>query len=223
MKTAVAFAFCMTLLCTDASASPLRRLEYAFANYLTSHARTHDAQGFSGPQTGVLYVDLLQNAADGGVLVQAKEWWWQEVRPTQAATCDLHASGDLTCDQYPLISTTEFILLPMLGRDYFSGIAASPAAALTYSIVVPENYYSTAWSVDLNVLRRSGPIAQIDAKGAARLVHGPLDKQGLEASIVYDRSKSLPIEVDADLTASSLNGVDEPQTVDLKLLRDSGA
>jgi hypothetical protein len=218
MRSAVACSAFIAAACAAAPAASSRHLEYAFSSYSSAHVSDRASGALSGPGTGTLTIDLT-DAPDGSTLVRAQEWWWHEPRPEQAVACTLHPSGDLTCNQYPLIDVVQYVLLPMLAPRYFSG-----SSRYAYTVVLPANYYSSAWTLDVVARTRSGRMLPIDVKGSSRIVGGPLEKEELSAYVLYDRVLSLPDEVHADLTATTLEaGIDEPESVDVKLAKDSAA
>jgi len=83
----------------------------------------------------VLYVDFLRTAPDGGAIVQSKAWWWNQIRADQAPTCAVYPNANVVCDQYPVIEDVQFVLMPMLANDFFSGIlvAADPHPRRTHT------------------------------------------------------------------------------------------
>ena len=191
-------------------------MEYSFSSYPRAQGSHLAAGSLSGPDTGTLTIDLT-DAPDGSTVLRAQEWWWHEPRPEQAVECTLNASGNLTCTEYPLIDAVEYVLLPMLAPRYFSGI---PRYA--YTVVFPANYYSSAWTVDLTARTSSGPVVAIDLEASSHFIKGPLQHAKLTAHVLYDRVRSLPDEIHADLTATAPDGgIDQSPSIDLKLTKDS--
>lgn len=193
-------------------------LEYAFADY-DSVGTPANLMRFTGPNSGTLYVDFLRAAPDGGAIVQSKAWWWNELRADQAVTCEVYPNANVVCDQYPVIESVPFVLMPMLANDFFSGILAAPTSRVAYSVKLPTNYYSWSCVANLKLRGWTGPVGQVDLEGVLRPVNGPKAAQMETAEISYDRDKSLPILVH-DVVTPTESSVESAGTVDLKLLRE---
>lgn len=219
MRILAVIALIVASLTPSAAATPARHLRYALSVYLTAHGHG-GAATFSGPGTGVMDVDIFAPAPGGGLPVRATEWWWNEPRAEQAASCELYSSGNLTCDQYPVPSIAELTLLPLLASNYFAGIDASTWQR-SYEIVLPENYYSLSFMMSLHVVKWSGLVAQIEFNGVSREINGPVNKPIEKGTVSFDRSESLPVEVHEDWSQTSLDSVDDPASVDLKLTQAS--
>lgn len=219
MARSMRYALALAVLFASASAAgsaATRHLEYVFAVYPRAQGTHFAAGALSGPGTGTLTIDLTA-VPDGSTLVRAQEWWWHEPRAEQAVECTLHASGDLDCTDYPLIDAVESVLLPMFGPRYFSG-----AARNTYTLRLPANYYPIAWTIDVSARTWSGAMLAVDVAGSSRFVMGPLEHGKMTAHVLYDRVRSLPDEIHADLTATTLeSGIDESPSMDAKLTKDA--
>jgi len=200
-----------------AAPAAVRHLEYAFSSFSSAQVSAGTTGELSGPGTGTLTVDLT-GAPDGTTLVRAQEWWWHEPRPEQAVACVLRPSGDLRCDQYPLIDAAEYVLLPMFSPVYFGGILAAPAARHTFTVVLPRNYYSFAWSIDLSL-----GLGHIQLNGSSHIIGGPLERERLIGSVRLGGAGELPLDVHADLTVTSLSDIMESQSIEAKLTNDSAA
>ena len=222
MKTAFPILTALALLapapCDAAPDLPTKHLEYAFADYQTTGTSARATGHFSGQGSGVLYVAGVRTAADGGVIVQSKAWWWNEIRADQAVTCEVYPKGDVVCDQYPVIETVQFVLMPMLAKNFFAGILAGPASRVTYSVKLPTNYYSWSCVANLNVLGWSGSVGQVNLKGMRREINGPKSAQIENATISYDRESALPTFVHDELIPTE-ESIGAGESVDLKLLR----
>jgi hypothetical protein len=214
-----AFALVVPPPCGAAPAAPAKHLEYAFADYQTTGTSAGAIGRFSGQGSGVLYVDFLRNAPDGGAIVQSKAWWWNELRSDQAVTCEVYPNGDVVCDQYPVIETVQFVLMPMLASNFFAGILAGPASRVTYGLKLPTNYYSWSCVANLRVLGWSGSVGQVDLKGTRREINGPKSVQIESATVSYDRERALPTLVHDELVPTE-DSVNAGESVDLKLLRE---
>ncbi len=223
MKAALRILTAFILLApapSGASPAPLpKHLEYAFADYQTAGTSARAIGHFSGQGSGVLYVDFLRTAPDGGAIVQSKAWWWNELRSDQAVTCEVYPNANVVCDQYPVVETVQFVLMPMLANDFFAGILAGPASRVAYSVNLPTNYYSWSCVANLKLLAWSGAVGQVDLKGTRRAVDGPKAAQIEDATISYDREKSLPALVHDELIPTE-DSVAAGESIDLKLLRE---
>jgi len=196
-----------------------RHLRYAFAVYSTTDVTTHAGSNLSGPGTATMDVDFLGPGPRGGMLIRAEESWWHELRAEQAVTCEVDAGGSLTCDQHPVPSMAEFVLFPMLAQNYFNEISASKWQQ-HYTIALPANYYRFSTTVKLNVLRWSGPVADIETEGVTQAVGGPLERQIEHGSVKFDRSSALPIAIHEEWTPTMLDDT-APAAVDFKLVEQS--
>jgi hypothetical protein len=216
-RLAAVLMFLISALGTRATAATSdRRLQYAFALYPASSVTAHEGAKLSGPGSGTLVVEFVAPEPTGGTLIRATEWWWNEPRAEQPITCELGPGSDLNCSQYPLPSMVEVVLFPLLSSDYFSGISASKWQR-QYTVTPPTNYYRLSTTVDLNVLRWTGSVAEIESKGVTRPIDGPLVRQFEDGTVKYDRARSLPVAVHEEWTRSLLDDVDSPVTVDLAL------
>ena len=88
----------------------------------------------SGPGTGTMSIDIAGPASDGGLVISATEDWWYSVRPRQTHTCEVYPNGGLSCDYIPAPSASELVLLPLLARDYFSGVGGSSGWQQAYKL-----------------------------------------------------------------------------------------
>ena len=79
----------------------------------------------SGTGTGTTTVNIEGLAADGGLTVKFTDDWWNTVRPRQTYSCEVYASGGVTCAQPPnAISPIQIAVAPLLGNSYFSALSA---------------------------------------------------------------------------------------------------
>lgn len=208
---------------TSASA-PMRHLVYQFG-YNTKVAN-------SGNGTGTTTVDIVGPAPDGGVTVSGTDFWWNTARPRATNTCEVYPNGSVTCLQPAFgISPMQFTLFPLLGRKYFSGLAAGPKSAWTNkneikAAIVPGAAgfagQVTTWDC-VFMLTGKGPIA-----GSAPLVlvqqTGTLSQQGgtyrsatEKASIAYDPVQKVPAFIDEVRTHFPQRSVYNNDTIQLKL------
>jgi len=112
-KVGLFLAALLTL--TGEGTAPVRHLEYAFAIYPT-------AKPNGGLFDGTLSVDILGTAPDGGMWVQASEWWYYTLRPRQTRQCEVFPGGSVRCDDVPPYpSETELVLFPLLASGFFGG------------------------------------------------------------------------------------------------------
>jgi hypothetical protein len=87
----------------------------------------------------------------------------------------------------------------MLADNFFAGILNGPASRVAYSVNLPTNYYSCSC--------------------VANLINGTKTEDVEDATISYDREKTLPTFVHDELIPTEAS-VDAGESVDLKLLQE---
>ncbi len=224
MKILGILAAAILALSAQAPAPPaVRHLEYAFSPYPVSRfVDTGSVGAISGPGTGTMSVDIAGPASDGGLVISATEDWWYSVRPRQTHTCEVYPNGGLSCEYIPSPSASELVLLPLLARDYFSGVGSSQWQQ-AYKLSFGDGYVVTAVKNDLRVTGSSdgGRVVNVALSGTLTQLDRRYFKAGESGTIAYDTKASVPVTVHivrqwvpSDSTFSS-NGVD------FKLLKDS--
>jgi hypothetical protein len=197
-----------------------RHLTFAYAEYPTAKIEG-PATKFTGPGTGTLDVTVTGRAADGGLVVQVRDWWWNAVRPRQTANCEIYPNGDFVCDQYPALSEGQAALLPLLAEDFY------PDSATQWQIKrwMRQSYfcgYYSATSVTNYAVTRTLANGDLDIEGAGSYrvpcIHEPIVHQRI--SLTYDPSETLPVLVHEE-TTGTLGSVLSGRSVDLKLVKDS--
>jgi hypothetical protein len=202
----------------------MRHLVYRFG-YNTKVAN-------AGNGTGTMTVDILGPAPDGGLTISGTDYWWNTARARATNTCEVYANGGVICGQPANgISPMQLTLFPLLGRKYFSGLAAGPRASWTNknqiraALVPGASGFAgqvTTWKCVFK-LTGKGPIA-----GSAPLVlihqTGTLDQQGAtylsateKANIAYDPVQKVPAFVDEVRTHFPQRTVYNNDSIQLKL------
>jgi hypothetical protein len=202
---------------------PQRHLEYAFSPYRVVRAVDSETiLPIEGPGTGTMGIDILGHAPDGGLMISATEDWYYSVRPRQTHTCEVYPNGGLSCDYIPSPSASELVILPMLARDYFSGVAASQWKQ-SYRLSFGGDYVVTAVTNNLQVTGSSdaGRVVNVAVNGTL----AQLDRRFLHATetgtIVYDTKSSIPIAAHIVRQWVPTDSAFSSNAVDFKLLKDS--
>lgn len=91
----------------------------------------------AGQGTGTTTVDVSGPAADGGYIVSAADFWWNTVRSRATNTCEVYASGKVSCNTAPnALSPIQLTIFPLLAHNYFKGLSASGTSTWTNSYTV---------------------------------------------------------------------------------------
>ncbi len=217
----LALAFTASLLVGAAGTTQPRHLTYSYAEYPTANL-SQPVTNFTGPDTGTLDVTIAGRAPDGGLVVQARDWRWNDVRPRQTARCEVYGNGDLACEQFPPLSPAQLALLPLLGEHFYPGRASHWKSERW---VRHDTYlcgrYSTTSDIDYTVtgVRPNGDV-NIEGSGSFSVpcIHEPTIHE--RVSMTYDPNSSLPTLVHDEKTGTS-DSVLSGHSVDLKLVRNS--
>ena len=189
----------------------------------------------AGNGTGTTTVDFGAAAPDGGVMVTATDSWWNTVRPRQSSTCELHPNGGVTCAQPPYsLSPIQVAIVPLLGRHYFSALAAGPNAVWQQQYNVRATFfpaaatgfagqvytYNCAYSLNGKgtVPNNGQPVVLVHQTGAMKQVGGRYIKVNQKANFLFDPRLKLPVFVDEELTFVPQVSVNK-YTVELKLIQ----
>lgn len=196
--------------------TPVRHLEYAFASYPTAVPN-------GGYYNGTLRVDILGPAPDGGTLVRTSEWWYYELRPRQAAECELYPNGSVNCDTVPPYpSQSALVLLPLLARDFFSSASPGSSWQQKYALTFQKQLFTTAASMKLAATPQSnGHLLNVTSEGTLQQLDRRMQYSTEKGQYVYDRATSLPLivhDVRANLPTRS---VYTQMSVDLQITKDS--
>ncbi len=205
-------------------AAAVRHLEYAFSPYPVSRvADTGTVGPISGPGTGTMSIDIAGPASDGGLVISATEDWWYSVRPRQTHTCEVYPNGGLSCDYIPSPSASELVLLPLLARDYFSGVGGSSGWQQAYKLSFGDGYVVTAVKNDLHVTGSSdaGRIVNVALNGTLTQLDRRYFKAGETGTIAYDTKTSVPVTVHMVRQWVPTDSAFSSNGVDFKLLKDS--
>ena len=113
----------------------VRHLVYQFG-YNTKVAK-------SGDGTGTTTIDILGPAADGGVMINGTDYWWNTARPRATNTCELHPNGGVSCSARPYaISPMQLTIFPLLAKGFFKGLTAAGTGSFShpykvYAAIIP--------------------------------------------------------------------------------------
>lgn len=202
-----------------ASGTTQRHLTYAYAVYPTAD-RAGRVTTFEGSGTGTTDIAILGQASDGGMLIEARDWWWNAVRPQQTAQCEIYDNDELNCAEFPLLSDAQQTLLPLLAKTFYPG--ASTSQWRQYSLDCGVISWSAKCTADLTYRAAKGAngIVEIAAQGTYQIA-GFRDRTIHDrASIEYDPVAALPILVH-DSKSGTSEAIFHSRSVDLKLIHDS--
>lgn len=227
MKQAGAFIVLMAAVAAapaSAQQQPLRTVVYGFtydsrgfnATPSMSDGKVADGQSAgSEGRTGRIKVDVIQAAADGGLVVDVTETVDRDVTPPQTIRCAAYGStGDVICDQNADATDEERTLLTYVGRFFYdpSKVDAGghwqskPAIKSGVDIV---NHYT--------VTKTDGSLLTI---AVDRKEDGLGYMASTTGTIVYDSAMEIPRSIHLD--DSSINsGNQGDMDVRLTMLSDS--
>jgi hypothetical protein len=226
MKIFGILAAAVLALSAQVPAPTVRHLEYAFSPYPVSRvADTGTIGPITGPGTGTMSIDIAGPASDGGLVISATEDWWYSVRPRQTHTCEVYPNGGLSCDYIPSPSASELVLLPLLARDYFSGVGSSSGWQQAYKLSFGGGYVVTAVKNDLHVTGSSdaGRIVNVALNGTLTQLDRRYFKAGETGTIAYDTKSSVPVTVRMVRQWVPTDSAFSATGVDFKLLKDSSS
>jgi len=217
-------ALASTLFAAPASAAPERHLQYAFSTYPTRRVAPANVGIVDGPGTGVMNVDVLGLASDGGLVVQMQDQWWYTIRPLQSRTCEVFPNGGTNCGVFPSPTVAERVLLPLLARDYFAGIS-NGTWTQKYLANLGDGLFVYSADFNLNALGTSddGRIVKIASQGSIAQVGGRYRKASDTAWVTYDKVAGVPLTVHDVVQATPNNSVFSSVSVDLQMRSDSAA
>lgn len=189
----------------------------------------------SGRGTGTTSIDLMAQAADGGVMVQATDWIWNTPRARQTSVCELYANGRVNCAQPPhALSPIQLTILPLLAKGVFAKLGADgksawnqtyPVTAAVAPIAAGEPFLSNPYTWNFAYqFTGQGPIA--DAPGTMLVTStGTFTQQGGyfrgsgQQKIAYDRSAGIPVAINDTRTHLPQRSVYSNDTVEVKLVK----
>lgn len=217
----------VSLLLGVSSGTPQRHLTYAFAVYPTWH-QTGPVSRFSGPGTGTMEVTILGKAPDGGMLVEARDWWWNAVRPRQIAQCEIYDNYEIACAEFPILSDAQQTLMPLLITTFYPDASTSRwQREYSYSCVVRLQPSQCKADLTYSAAKGANGTVEIAAQGTYHTVGLRSQTIRAQSSITYDPMATLPVFVhdtksgfaNATKCGTSVSVVDS-RSVDLKLLHD---
>jgi hypothetical protein len=213
------------------ASAPARQLEYQFG-FNTKPAS-------QGQGTGTTTINILGPAADGGLMVSGQDFWWNTARARATNTCEVHPNGGVSCSERPYaISPIQLTIFSLLGRDYFSGLAAGGTSSWkkTYKITAaivpgatsPFAGTATTWTCVANLEGKghgdkSGRIVIVGVTGTMDQQGGRYRQATFKTGIAYDTVAKIPVQIDDTRTHLPQTSVYNNDYVGLKLLKDSQA
>lgn len=216
----------LAVIVAAAPAAPIR-LKYAYAVNQTSQS-AKPITDFTGTGTGTMTVTILGRAADGGLRIQAQDWWWNTIRPQQAVNCEAYADGAIACGQTDPLSDAQLTLLPLLAQQFLPGTTRTAH----WSIVAAANYGPGSLrsntfnpcTVNGTVAYKTAPASddalQVVADGRYDVPCRPAHTVYSKATITYDSAKQLPVLVHNVLSGTT-QSVFSSAAIDVKLIDGS--
>ena len=205
----------------------MRHLVYQFG-YNTKAAK-------QGTGTGTTTIDITGLAKDGGLTVTATDNWWNTVRPRQTYTCEVYPGGGVTCAQPPnALSPIQLAIVPLLGRNYFHALAASPTSTWQQAYAVRATFLPSAasgfagqvytWHCSYSVtgkgpVPKGQPVLLVHLQGAMKQQGGRYVTVNQKANVAFDPRISMPVYVDEEFTFVPRQSVNR-YTIEAKLIRD---
>ncbi|MBV8602819.1 MAG: hypothetical protein JO359_14745, partial [Candidatus Eremiobacteraeota bacterium] len=205
----------------------VRHLVYRFGYNTKAHA--------SGDGTGTTTLDYVGPASDGGFLLKMTDDWWMSAKPRQSYTCEVYPSGGVSCNQAPFaMSPIQAVIVPLLGKNYFSALSAGPTATWKQSYTVRATFTPGGNQGFLGQVRNWLCAYNLTGKGTVMNNGQPLDsvyaegtmnQQGSrdvtvnqKANILVDPRLQIPVYVDELVTFGPRMGINK-YTVETKLIR----
>ena len=219
------FAALLALSGQTPAPKPLLHLVYEFG-YNTKAAS-------SGQGTGTTTVDITQ-AADGGVMISAADFWWNTVRPRATNTCELYPNGSVSCLQAPYaISPMQFTLFPLLGHSYFKSLGPDGKSnwSHTFKIKAAVIPGATGFAGQLDTwnctyqLKGEGPIPNgaplllVVANGTLKQESGRQLQATSKQRIAFDPTKNVPAFISDVRTHIPMKSVYSNDLIELKLTK----
>lgn len=201
----------------------VRHLEYRFG-YNTKAAD-------SGQGTGTTTIDIVGPAEDGGIIVNASDFWWNTPRARQTHTCEVYPNGGVTCVQAPhALSPIQLVVVPLLAKNYFaslSGVGSSWTQSYnvraTFAPAAHSGYmgqvYTWNCSYEMNAKKNVGngtPFVLVGQKGKMKQEGGRHIIVNQDGNVVLDPGTKVPVHVFQHITFTPKLSVDY-YTVDLIL------
>ncbi len=205
----------LTAQASSTTTTLVRHLEYKFA-YDTTLSR-------GGPSTGTLSVDILGLATDGGMLVNARDWWWNASLPRQGAQCEVYPNGGVSCMQAPyLLPPMQLVLFPLLARDFFNGVSATVTSPWRQSYNVVQSVYTWASVFDLQLDEIvDNHFALVTYHGTSLQQGGRYRKSVVDGYVEYDEQAKVPVVVRDVRTYYPTGSAFSQDSVELQLTKDS--
>ncbi|MGC1379651.1 MAG: hypothetical protein WA814_01365 [Candidatus Baltobacteraceae bacterium] len=190
----------------------------------------------SGNGTGTTTIDISGPVADGGMTITGTDSWWNTVRPRASNTCELYPNGNVSCLQAPYaLSPIQLTIFPLLGANFFKGLAAGGSNTWTHSYhvkaaVVPGATgfagQLTTWNVEYTLhgkgpIPNASPFVLISTSGMLNQQGGRYWKASSKQTIAYDPAAKVISAVSDTRTHLPMRSVNSNDLVQVKLLKDS--
>jgi len=212
---------------TTAGLPAVRHLVYQFG-YNTPAAS-------EGTGTGTTTIDITGLASDGGMTVSATDDWWNTVNPRQAYTCEVYATGAVSCTQPPYaLSPIQLAVVPLLGSSYFTALSTSPTSTWKQNYNVRATFdpsgsngfmgQVSTWNCTYTLTGKGtvpngAPLMLIHSEGAMKQQGGRDLTVNQKANVLFDPRIQMPVLVDEEVNLVPRLSVNQ-YTVELKLIRD---
>jgi hypothetical protein len=191
-----------------------------------------------GQGTGTTTIDILGPAADGGVMINGTDYWWNTARPRATNTCEVYPNGSVDCSQRPYaISPLQVTLFPLLAKGFFKGLGAAGNGTWThsykvYAAILPSSSgppgTPVTWDCVVNFTGK-GPIANgggtilTTATGKMTQEGGHYLSATSSTRIAYDPAANLPVVIGTTRTHLPQRSIYNNDVIQLKLIQDSAS
>lgn len=235
MKPAIVLVFCVALMGqtpgpqTQAAGAQLPAVRHLVYRFGYNTKATESGQG-----TGTTTIDIVGPAKDGGMIVNAADFWWNTVRARQTNTCEVYQNGGVTCAQAPYaLSPIQVVIVPLLARSYFSALSSGPTSTWTQTYDVRATFLPAAntgfagqvytWNCSYNLTGKgtvpnNAPLVLIASDGTMKQQGGRQIIANQKTNIVIDPRLQMPVAVFQDIRFTPQRTTNR-YTVELKLIQ----
>lgn len=188
-----------------------------------------------GNNTGTTTVNIAGLANDGGMTINATDFWWMQPKPKQTYTCEVYPDGGVTCAQPPnALSAIQLAVVPLLGQNYFAPLAGGPNSSwkqtykvrLTFSPGMGSGFVGQVYTWNCaytltgkGTVPQQPPLILVHADGQMKQEGGRYIIVNEKANILFDPRIHMPVYVDELITFVPRLSVNS-YTIELKLIRD---
>ncbi|HKU81714.1 MAG TPA: hypothetical protein VJP76_06045 [Candidatus Tumulicola sp.] len=210
---------------------PLRHLEYQFTVDYQRNGEGHyggigtGGSGVSpliagGGRRGKLDVDILAAAKDGGLVIRASEWLFEQPRPSQAYVCAVYPDTRVICPPELDVTDVENLVMSYLGRGFYDASVVDGAGRWqrNYS----NKYVSVATGFTIEGARDANPLSISQTTQITSLTGAFMDWKE-DAQLTYDANLEV-LDTLHDVALEKARGASSIQTItDAHLVQDSFA